>query len=75
MSNEARVSLLKHQVNYAAANIVKSANSEDELIETVSQHLMHHQEMYRMLEFISDNPSETNVVAIRRLLAKVRGES
>lgn len=32
-------------------------------------------EMYRMLEFISDNPSETNVVAIRRLLAKARGES
>lgn len=31
--------------------------------------------MYEMLEFISENPSETNVVAIRRLLAKARGES
>ena len=31
--------------------------------------------MYQMLEFISENPSETNVIAIRRLLAEARGES
>ena len=31
-------------------------------------------EMYELLEFISENPSETNVIEIRRLLAKARGE-
>lgn len=32
-------------------------------------------DMYEMLEFISENPSETDVVKIRKLLAKARGES
>ena len=31
-------------------------------------------EMYELLEFISENPSETNVIEIRKLLAKARGE-
>lgn len=31
-------------------------------------------EMYEILEYISENPSETNVIAIRKLLAKARGE-
>jgi hypothetical protein len=31
-------------------------------------------EMYEILEFISENPSETNVIAIRKILAKARGE-
>ena len=51
MSNSAaQISLLKHQANYAATNIVKSASSEDELIKILSEHLMHQQEMYKMLE-------------------------
>lgn len=32
-------------------------------------------EMYEMLESISENPSETNVIHIKKLLAKARGES
>ena len=31
--------------------------------------------MYEMLQFISENPSETNVIQIKRLLSEVRGES
>lgn len=31
-------------------------------------------DMYEMLEFISANPSEVNVVQIRNLLSKARGE-
>ena len=30
--------------------------------------------MYEMLQFISENPSETNVIQIKRLLSEVRGE-
>ena len=31
-------------------------------------------EMYKMLNFIEGNPSELNVIHIRKLLAKARGE-
>lgn len=77
MSSDAQVSLLKHQVNYAATNIVKSSTSEDELIKTVAQHLMRQQEMYQMLVQLQTEGGLgiARHRQIDKLLAKARGEA
>ncbi|CAM0013761.1 hypothetical protein VPHK373_0076 [Vibrio phage K373] len=57
----------KEVIVAATGSVINEAGANAHLIAAAP-------EMYELLEFISENPSETNVIEIRKLLAKARGE-